>query len=117
MPVEISRRKFLTNVGLATGGLSFSSFLATKKARILPDMNLAYSAITWGGNDAQAIKDIASLGFKGIQLRANVVKDYGTKPDSLRDMLAQNKLYLPMFSSGNANINTGNDQAIIDTHV
>jgi inosose dehydratase len=117
MPVEISRRKFITNVGLATGGLSFSSFLPTMKARIVPDMNLAYSAITWGGNDAQAIKDIASLGFKGIQLRSNVVKDYGTKPDSLRDLLAQYKLYLPMFSSGNANINTGNDQAVIDMHV
>jgi inosose dehydratase len=80
-------------------------------------MNLAYSAITWGGNDAQAIKDIASLGFKGIQLRSNVLKDYGAKPDALRDMLGQYKLYLPMFSSGNANINTGNDQAVIDTHV
>jgi inosose dehydratase len=118
MPVEISRRKFITNVGIAAGGLSFSSFLATtRKAGIVPDMSLAYSAITWGGNDAQAIKDIASLGFKGIQLRSNVLKDYGTKPDTLRDMLAQNKLYLPMFSSGNANIKTGDDQTVIDTHV
>jgi len=119
MSTEISRRKFLSNVGLAIGTLSVSNFpfYANAAVNLVPDMNLAYSAITWGGNDVQAIKDIASLGFKGVQLRSNVVKDFGSKPDELRSMLEQNKLSLPMFSSGNANINTGNDEAVIETHI
>jgi inosose dehydratase len=118
MKLELSRRKFISNVSLALGGLSVSSFFEVRNfAGMVPDMKLAYSAITWGGNDVQAIKDISALGFKGIQLRSNVVKDYGTKPAEIRALLAQYKLNLPMFSSGNANINTGNDQAVIDTHV
>src|SRR6476469_7046189 len=110
MSSEISRRRFLSNVGLAVGGLSVSGFplFANAAVNLVPDMKLAYSAITWGGNDVQAIKDIASLGFKGVQLRSNVLKDFGAKPEELRSMLEQNKLSLPMFSSGNANINTGN---------
>ena len=83
----------------------------------MPGLQLGYSAITWGGNDAQAIKDISALGFKGIQLRSNTVKEYGANPQVLRDMLLQNGLELPMFSSGNANINTGDDAAVIATHV
>lgn len=116
MASDLSRRKFITSLGLAAGGLSFGSWSASR-ATIAPDMKLAYSAITWGGNDVQAIKDIAGLGFKGIQLRSNVVKDFGTKPEEMRALLEQHKLKLPMFSSGNANINTGNDAAVIETHV
>jgi inosose dehydratase len=116
MASDLSRRKFITSLGLAAGGLSFGSWSANR-AMIAPDMKLAYSAITWGGNDVQAIKDIAGLGFKGIQLRSNVVKDFGTKPEEMRALLEQHKLKLPMFSSGNANINTGNDAAVIETHV
>ncbi|MCW3078838.1 sugar phosphate isomerase/epimerase [Segetibacter sp.] len=116
MASDLSRRKFITSLGLAAGGLSFGSWSANR-ATIAPDMKLAYSAITWGGNDVQAIKDIAGLGFKGIQLRSNVVKDFGTKPEEMRALLEQHKLKLPMFSSGNANINTGNDAAVIETHV
>jgi inosose dehydratase len=116
MASDLSRRKFITSLGLAAGGLSFGSWSANR-AMIAPDMKLAYSAITWGGNDVQAIKDIAGLGFKGIQLRSNVVKDFGTKPKEMRALLEQHKLKLPMFSSGNANINTGNDAAVIETHV
>ncbi|MDQ6815117.1 MAG: sugar phosphate isomerase/epimerase, partial [Bacteroidota bacterium] len=111
-----SRRKFIANVGLAAGGLSVSSFFAAR-ANLVPDMSLAYSAITWGGNDIQAIKDIASLGFKGIQLRSTMLKEYGERPAEIRDLLVQNRLSLPMFSSGNANINTGNDESVIETHV
>jgi inosose dehydratase len=119
MASEVSRRNFITQVSLAMGGLSLSSFLPVEgfESNLVPDLRLAYSAITWGGNDMQAIKDISELGFKGVQLRSNVVKDFGTKPEAIRDMLAQYKLELPMFSSGNANINTGNDEAVIETHV
>src|ERR1700730_17727893 len=32
-------------------------------------IKFGYAAITWGGNDRQAIEDIAAVGFHGIQLR------------------------------------------------
>ena len=119
MASEISRRKFVTNAGLAVGGLSFPSFFTAGAARayIVPDLNLGYSAITWNGNDSQAMKDISTLGFKGIQLRSTILKEYATKPEEIKALLEQYKLSLPMFSSGNANINTDNDEAVIETHI
>jgi inosose dehydratase len=119
MPSKISRRKFLSQTSLTVAGLSLFSCASTRKAGIggVPGLKLGYSAITWGGNDVQAIKDIASLGFKGIQLRSTMLKEFGTKPQEVRAMLDENKLALPMFSSGNANINTGDDETIINTHI
>jgi inosose dehydratase len=119
MPSQISRRKFLLETSLTVAGLSFLSCSSSKKTAsvVVPGLKFGYSAITWGGNDVQAIKDIATLGFKGVQLRSNILKEFGSKPGEVRAMLAQNKLELPMFSSGNANINTGNDAAVIETHV
>ncbi|CAA9227214.1 MAG: Inosose dehydratase [uncultured Adhaeribacter sp.] len=119
MSVEISRRRFLAQLGLATATLP----LAAAAPKSIPSfflpstIKLGYSAITWGGNDAQAIQEISSLGFTGIQLRANAYKEYGQKPEELKRLLSQAKLELAMFSSGNANINTGDDQKIIDQHV
>ena len=119
MPSPISRRKFVTQTGLTVVGLSLFSCMAAKKAGVggVPGLKLGYSAITWGGNDVQAIKDISSLGFSGVQLRSNILKEFGAKPQEIRAMLEQYKLELPMFSSGNANINTGDDESVIQTHV
>lgn len=118
MPTPLSRRRFITQTSLTAVGLTFFSCASSKKTSAgVPGLELGYSAITWGGNDAQAIKDIAALGFKGIQLRSNTVKDYGANPQALRSMLQQNRLELPMFSSGNANINTGDDAGVIASHV
>ncbi len=81
MPPIISRRNFLSQTGLTVIGFPFFSCMATRKSNSgVPGLKLGYSAITWGGNDVQAIKDIASLGFKGIQLRSNILKEFGTKP-------------------------------------
>ncbi len=118
MSSNISRRKFLAQTGLTVAGLSFFSCTSSKKAMAgAPGLQLGYSAITWGGNDVQAIKDIANLGFKGIQLRSNVLKEYGLKPQELKALLQHYNLELPMFSSGNANINTGDDEAVIQAHL
>ncbi|WP_317132027.1 sugar phosphate isomerase/epimerase family protein [Rufibacter hautae] len=102
---------------MAALALPALSFIGSVGAVSVPGMKLGYASITWGGNDEQAIKDISSLGFKGIQLRANTFKEYGTRPDALLDILKTHKLDLCMFSSGNANINTGNDKAVIDQHL
>ena len=119
MSSEISRRKFISQLGLAALAMPvLTGFQAGGAGKIsVPGLKLGYSAITWGGNDVQAIKDIASLGFKGVQLRSNVLKEFGSKPAELKALLTQYKLELPMFSSGNANINTGDDEAVIQTHL
>lgn len=91
MASEISRRKFISNVGLTVGGLSLAPFLLaqTVTGSMVPGMKLGYSAITWAGNDLQAIKDISSLGFKGIQLRSTILKEYGSKPMEIRSLLIE----------------------------
>ncbi|MGV3589837.1 MAG: sugar phosphate isomerase/epimerase family protein [Adhaeribacter sp.] len=119
MSTELSRRKFLAQLGLTALALPvLTGFQAGGSGRIsVPGLKLGYSAITWGGNDVQAIKDIAALGFKGVQLRSNVLKEYSAKPQELKALLTQYKLELPMFSSGNANINTGDDEKVIQQHL
>jgi inosose dehydratase len=116
MSSEISRRDFLARLGLTALALPVLSAATAPEATALsvPGLKLGYSAITWGGNDVQAIQEIAALGFKGIQLRSNVLKPYGDKPEELRALLKQHNLELVMFSGGNANINTGNDEEVIE---
>ena len=118
MQADLSRRKFIYQTGLTLLAAPFFSCGSSRSAAgAVPGMELGYSAITWGGNDIQAIKDIASLGFKGIQLRSNILRDYGSKPHEIKALLEQHKLAFPMFSSGNANINTGDDEGVIQTHL
>lgn len=119
MKSELSRRKFLTHFGLVTVSLPFFSYTTVNAltAGRVPGLKIGYSAITWSGNDVQAMKDIAALGFKGIQLRSNILKEYGTKPAAVKELLKQYNLEFPMFSSGSANINTGDDEAVIQMHL
>ncbi|MFD2573888.1 sugar phosphate isomerase/epimerase family protein [Spirosoma soli] len=121
MQNSVSRRQFLTTAGLSVVAVAGAHKLfaqsalvnSTKKA----SMQIAYSAITWGGNDAQAIADIAALGYRGIQLRANTFGPYKAKPSELKALLDQHKLTLAMFSSGNVEIDPAKEQSTIDMHV
>lgn len=63
-------------------------------------IRFGYAALTWGGNDPQAIEDITALGFRGIQLRASAVARWGGAPEELRDLLAARGLTLVALSSG-----------------
>lgn len=116
---ELSRRRFLSAIGVRAASLPLFSFNSATflSSQDIPGMKLGYSAITWGGDDRQAIKDVSSLGFSGIQLRSNILKEFGNNPEAVRDLLKQYNLEFPMFSSGNANINTGNDEDVIQTHL
>jgi inosose dehydratase len=105
-----SRREFLA-LTLATT-LPISSLFAAQKS-----YSLGYSSITWSGQDEQAIKDIASLGFKGIQLRANTFSKYGENPSALKALIVQSGLQLCMFSSGNVEIDPAKVDASIAQHV
>jgi inosose dehydratase len=63
-------------------------------------IRVGYAAITWGGNDVQAINDISEIGFRGIQLRSNILKDFGERPKALAELLEQHKLTFVALSGG-----------------
>src|SRR5678815_2348978 len=94
-----SRRDILAGMGAATGAV----FLRPIKvlARASADITFGYASISWNGKDQQAIDDIASLGFKGIQLRSNIMPEWGDKPGALRDLLKERRLTFVALSSGN----------------
>jgi inosose dehydratase len=105
-----NRREFLA-ITLATT-LPISSLFAAKKT-----YSLGYSAITWGGQDEQAIQEVASLGYKGIQLRANTYAKYKDNVSALKALIDQSGLQLCMFSSGNVEIDPAKVEASIAQHV
>lgn len=79
------------------------------------DILFGYASITWGGNDRQAIEDIAALGFHGIQLRANVLKEFGSAAE-LRDLLEKHQLKMVALSSGGVRIDPALEAEEIAKH-
>jgi inosose dehydratase len=75
------------------------------------------SIITWGNETVKGIQEIASLGYKGIQLRSNLVKEYGEKVSELKSLLDQHQLAVPIFSSGNVSIDKAKEKETIEMHV
>jgi len=55
-------------------------------------------AITWGNDYFAAIHESAALGYAGIQLRGNVYKAHHNKADSLRNVLKQANMNMPIMS-------------------
>lgn len=94
----MNRRNFIQSASGILLAAKFDIFAAKFSQK------MAYSAITWNGNDLVAIKEIAELGYKGIQLRANTYAPFKDKPQDLKDTIVKNKLALAMFSSGNVGI-------------
>ena len=76
-----------------------------------------YAAITWGGNDRQAMADIASVGFRGIQLRTAAVETFGDRPSELRALLDGHNLTMVALSSGNIGIEPANAEEELARHV
>src|SRR5438876_4263862 len=109
MTLHVSRRAFLSGLGVMTAATALPAIpgYASWSPPLYPPMDLSYfdtpispapadilfgyASITWGGNDRQAIEDIRSLGFRGIQLRANVIQDFGRASD-VRDLLENHQL-------------------------
>jgi len=91
----MKRRAFLAS-GVSAAAFAAGFRLHRSAARI----RFGYAAITWGGNDRQAIDDIAALGYRGIQLRQSAVATWGDRPAELKALLAERKLTLVALSSG-----------------
>jgi inosose dehydratase len=97
-----TRRDFL--VGLGTAGAAGLLWDGSLPAQAKAKIKFGCAAITWDGNDEQAIQDVSALGFPGIQLRSNVVKTYGNRPEALRDLLEKHNLRMAALSSGDVSI-------------
>ena len=134
MSLVVSRRRFMVGIGAvatvsalpldALGNLLESSLGSSVALSHFDNpLNLGseaiqfgYAAITWGGNDLQAIKDISELGFRGIQLRSNILQDYGERPQALKELLAQHRLEMIALSSGGVRIDSGTETDEIAKH-
>jgi inosose dehydratase len=133
--MSLSRRRFIAGLGTITAAsaLPLDALSKTFPPPLYPPVDLSYfersitpapaqiqfgyAAITWGGNDLQAIEDISELGFRGIQLRNNVLKDYGDRPQALRDLLHQHHLEMVALSSEGVSIATSTRNEEIARHV
>ena len=135
MSSSLSRRHFIVSLGAAAAAsaVPLKTLAGSLEAPLYPPVDLSYfnrpvtpapgrirfgyAAITWNGNDAQAIKEISELGFPGIQLRSNILKDYGERPKALRDLLSQYHLEMVALSSGGVSIAPGSENDEIAKHV
>src|SRR5215469_17490211 len=118
MASALSRRQFLVAIGAAGAAsvIPTTRLAATEPPPLYPPVDLSYfdrplasapfevhfgyAALTWDGNDEQAIKDVSETGFRGIQLRSPILKQYGDRPMELRELLEKYKLEMVALSSG-----------------
>lgn len=129
-----SRREFLAGLGAATAVAAVPTVAAhalAGPALLYPPTDLSYfdaplhhgpmkirigyASITWGGNDNQAIEDIAAVGYPGIQLRANVLGEY-PDPHALKNTLAKHNLTFVALSSGDAPLDPALEKKTLATH-
>jgi len=141
MGMRVSRRAFVGGLGVVAAGAALrpvGAFAAwgpmagaDLEARIYPPMDLTYfergiaagageirwgyASITWGGNDRAAIEDIAALGFRGIQLRANVIEEFRSAGE-LRELLGKHELKMVALSSGGVRIDPAVEAEEIAKH-
>jgi inosose dehydratase len=131
----LSRRHFIISIGAvaAASALPGKSFTHSPESSLYAPVDLSYfdsattpapgmirlgyASITWNGKDADAIKEISELGFRGIQLRSNILKEYGERPKDLRDLLRQHHLEMVALSSGGVGIAAGTEGDEIAKHV
>jgi inosose dehydratase len=109
----MQRREFLALLGAAGIFREGSAFGLKAEAAMTP----GYAAITWGGRDEDAIREISEVGFKGIQLRASAFDAWGSKPGELRALLQRRRLTLAVLSSGNLKYQSEDRQQQLDLHL
>jgi inosose dehydratase len=129
---RLPRREFITALSAVAAAAVFPRAPLFASERLYPPMDLShfdrpiapapgeihfgYAAITWGGNDRQAIDDIAAVGFHGIQLRSNCIAEFGS-PAAVRDLLSQKELKFVALSSGDLLYDPSAAKKSIDEHV
>jgi len=117
----VERREFAAGLGAWLTGLGLGpdalARVCDSGGRRSGAIRFGYAAITWGGDDPQAIEDIASLGFRGIQLRTAAVNRWGERPGELKDLLAARRLTLVALSSGDLRLDPAKEKRDREQHV
>jgi inosose dehydratase len=132
METRKPRREFLAGVGALAAAAAVPQYVLSARERLYPladlsyfdsaippgpfELHIGYAAITWGGNDRQAIEDIASAGFPGIQIRSNSVQEFGSGA-ALKEVLGKHHLQMIALSSGNLSIDPAIESSEIAKHV
>ena len=116
----MNRRRFLADgtalAAAIAGGRHTVGALGTSRTA-MAGIRFGYAAITWDGNDPQAIDDIAALGFGGIQLRDSAVRRWSEKPEELKALLAARKLTFVALSSGSVTLDPAKLDSNLALHV
>jgi inosose dehydratase len=131
MTHRMQRREFLGAMSALAAASAFPCETLLARDLLYPPMDLShfdtpitpgpseihfgYASITWGGNDRQAIEDIAAVGFRGVQLRSNSIAEFGT-PTAVRDFLAQHELKFVALSSGDLTTDSASAKRSIAEH-
>ncbi|HTQ62757.1 MAG TPA: sugar phosphate isomerase/epimerase [Candidatus Solibacter sp.] len=126
------RRKFLVGLGALAAAAALPPPIVSARESLYPpvdlsyfdtpiapapfELHIGYASITWGGNDRQAIEDISSVGYPGIQVRANAIKEFGSGA-ALREMLDKYHLKMIALSSGNIGLDPATESSEIEEHV
>lgn len=110
------RREFLAT-GLSAAALTAGWRVPPRSEPRHALLRFGYAAITWGGNDRQAIDDIGALGFRGIQLRQSALATWGDRPAELQELLAERRLKLVALSSGNVSLDPATKTENLAQHV
>ena len=106
-----SRREFIAILNSALACIAFTDGLNAQQR-----LKFGYAAITWQGKDLDAIREISEVGFKGIQLRAPIIKEYGDKPQALKELLHASELQMVALSSGGVRIDPALEKEELELH-
>jgi inosose dehydratase len=102
MRSDVTRRQFVRDTAAGAAALAFTGLAPAFAAP--GDIRFGYAAITWQGQDRQAIDDVAAVGYRGIQLRTSTLPEFGDKPAALKALLGERNLTMVAFSSGGVRI-------------
>jgi inosose dehydratase len=116
-----TRRDFLTTVGACSVGAAAwpavsSAFAPLRAGAAAGALRFACHTMTWADDYVSGITDIAKAGFHGVQLRANVMPQFGDKPEALKALLAQHKVEFVCFSSNNVALAPGREAETMALH-
>ncbi|MBV9085163.1 MAG: TIM barrel protein [Acidobacteriaceae bacterium] len=114
MKRQSSRRTFMISAGAAAFAGAVSSRTASGFFGAPEGIRFGYAAITWGRAERQAIEDISSAGYQGIQFRIEAVTEF--RPPELREVLRQHKLTFVALSSGEISIDPATESDQLAKH-
>jgi len=110
----MNRREFLATLGAVSVGPDvFTAYGLPPTAQI----TFGYASITWQGNDRLAIEDVAASGYRGIQLRSNILPEFGDRPAALKEILDRHGLTFVALSSGTVLIDPAAERETLEAHV